>query len=371
MTMTTSSSSSQIHNTAILDPHPPEPAAARPAAGPAEAARPTAAAAAGPTGPTAVAEALSFETIPIELLREHFTKWLIETLTQAHFSTGGDTPTPVIGAEEAASAPTEIAGTALAAASPPAAIDSEALAAAAPETVITDSTDGPAAPNSAPKPKRAKAANRPPTRKREGPLTDAALPPQQPESPRFTPTAALIESTSAARMAPPADPAQVQSPVAASGLANSPVGVPTVSRIAAPASTDLSIEASAPSARPQYVRMGDKSVWLTKPMLRARGWTESAIRDFLPGPEALKPNPRFAVSGAPMPVWRPVTVAKAESDPKWRAWLERSLQRRQTTLADLADSPDQEFRTRLELADQAIKDSLVPPTLLESLGPAM
>ncbi|WP_335989018.1 hypothetical protein [Glycomyces sp. MUSA5-2] len=171
-------------------------------------------------------------------------------------------------------------------------------------------------------------------------------------------------------MAPPADPAQVQSPVAASGLANSPVGVPTVSRIAAPASTDLSIEAPASSARPQYVRMGDKSVWLTKPMLRARGWTESAIRDFLPGPEALKPNPRFAVSGAPMPVWRPVTVAKAESDPKWRAWLERSLQRRQTTLAALADSPDQEFRTRLELADQAIKDSLVPPTLLESLGPA-
>ncbi|WP_146147985.1 hypothetical protein [Glycomyces artemisiae] len=304
--MTTSSSSSQIHTATTLDPYPPEPAA-RPAAGLAEAATP---AAAGPPGPAAVAEALSFETIPIELLREHFTKWLIETLIQAHF-------------------PTE------------------------------------------PKPKRAKAANRPPTRKREGPLTDAALPPQQPESPRFTPTAALIESTSAARMAPPADLAQVQSPVAASGLANSPVGVLTVSRIAAPASTDLSIEASASSARPQYVRMGDKSVWLTKPMLRARGWTESAIRDFLPGPEALKPNPRFAVSGAPMPVWRPATVAKAESDPKWRAWLERSLQRRQTTLAALADSPDQEFRTRLELADQAIKDSLVPPTLLESLGPAM
>lgn len=368
MTMTTSSSSSQIHTTATLDPHPPEPAAARPAAGP------TASAAGAPPGPAAVAEALNFETIPIELLREHFTKWLIETLIQAHFPTDGDDPTPVVGAEEAASPPTEIAGTALAAASPLAAIDSAALAATAataPETVITDSTDGPAAPNSAPKPKRAKAANRPPTRKREGPFTDAALPPQQPESPRFTPTAALIESTSAARMAPPADPAQVQSPVAASGLANSPVGGPTVSRIAAPASTDLSIEASASSARPQYVRMGDKSVWLTKPMLRARGWTESAIRDFLPGPEALKPNPRFAVSGAPMPVWRPATVAKAESDPKWRAWLERSLQRRQTTLAALADSPDQEFRTRLELADQAIKDSLVPPTLLESLGPAM
>lgn len=268
MTMTTSSSSSQIHTATTLDPHPPEPKA-HPAAGSAEDARPTVTA--GPPGPAAVAQALNFETIPIELLREHFTKWLIETLTHGHFPAGSDDPTP----------------------------------AAAPETAVTGPTGG----ATAPKPKRAKSANRPPTRKRESPLADATPPPQQPES--------------------------------------------------------------APSARPQYVRMGDKSVWLTKPMLRARGWTESAIRDHLPGPEALKPNPRFAVSGAPMPVWRPATVAKAESDPKWRAWLERSLQRRQTTLAALADSPDPEFRSRLELADQAIKDSLVPATLLESLEPAM
>jgi hypothetical protein len=125
-----------------------------------------------------------------------------------------------------------------------------------------------------------------------------------------------------------------------------------------------------PPPRPQYVRIGDRSVWLTKPMLRSRGWTEAAIRDFLPGPEALKPNPRFAVSGAPMPVWKPETVARAEADPEWRAWLERSLQRRQTTLEALADTDDPEFRTRLELADQAIRDRTAPPTRLDAFEPA-
>ncbi|MEU6246748.1 hypothetical protein [Glycomyces sp. NPDC047010] len=232
--MTTSSSSPQIHTT--LDTDPPAPATASP-------------------GREALAQALQFETIPIDLLREHFTRWLVETLAQSGIQPADLVPLP-------------------------------------------------------PRPPEPASASRP----------------------------------------EPAGPAAVTAEVAATGSDETP---------------------EAPVSRPQYVRMGDKSVWLTKPMLRSRGWTEAAIRDFLPKPEALKPNPRFAVSGAPMPVWRPATVAKAESDPKWRAWLERSLNRRQTTLADLADTPDLEFRTRIELADQAIKESLTPPTLLESLEPAM
>ncbi|MFB9658610.1 hypothetical protein ACFQS3_20435 [Glycomyces mayteni] len=271
MTMTTSSSSPQIHTS--LDTDPPAPATA-------------------PPGPEALAQALQFETIPIDLLREHFTRWLVETLTQHRFP-------PAEGAPEAAVSPI-----------PGAAPVAEPAAATGP----------------ARKPKRPSAGSRPPTRKREGPLADAIPPPLS--SPPVPPP----DST------PQPDP---------------------------PASPEPQ------TGRPQYVRMGDKSVWLTKPMLRSRGWTEAAIRDFLPGPEALKPNPRFAVSGAPMPVWRPATVAKAESDPKWRAWLERSLNRRQTTLADLAETPDLEFRNRIELADQAIKECLAPPTLLESLEPAM
>lgn len=107
--------------------------------------------------------------------------------------------------------------------------------------------------------------------------------------------------------------------------------------------------------RPQFVQRGDPTVWITKSFLRSRGWTDAAVRDFLPEPEGLKPNPRFAATGAPMPVWRPETVAAAEASPEWRAWLERSLRRRQTTLAALATSEDPDFRVRLEAAVKAIE----------------
>jgi len=106
--------------------------------------------------------------------------------------------------------------------------------------------------------------------------------------------------------------------------------------------------------RPQFVKRGDPTVWVTKAFLRSRGWTDAAIRDFLPEPEALKPNPRFAATGAPMPVWKPATVAAAENEPDWQAWLEKSLHRRQTTLEALAGSEDQEFQGRLDTATKAI-----------------
>ncbi|MEU5155232.1 hypothetical protein [Glycomyces sp. NPDC021274] len=94
---------------------------------------------------------------------------------------------------------------------------------------------------------------------------------------------------------------------------------------------------------------------MTKPILRSRGWTDSAVRDFLPQPEGLKPNPRFASTGAPMPVWRPATVAAVEKTPEWQAWLERSLRRRQTTLEALAETEDEDFRARVEAARIAIE----------------
>jgi hypothetical protein len=246
----------------------------------------------GPSGPEVMAEALPFDTIPAEVLRDHFTKWLLESLTNSALQA----------AAPAAAEP-----------QPP----GETITPPTPAAPIAAEPPTPAPPAS--KPKRPKAKNRPPGRKREGPLTDAMDPP------------------------PPAPPLH---------------------------EPDSEPRSESPPPRPQYVRIGDRSVWLTKPMLRSRGWTEAAIRDFLPGPEALKPNPRFAVSGAPMPVWKPETVARAEADPEWRAWLERSLQRRQTTLEALADTDDPEFRTRLELADQAIRDRTAPPTLLDAFEPA-
>jgi hypothetical protein len=107
-------------------------------------------------------------------------------------------------------------------------------------------------------------------------------------------------------------------------------------------------------SRPQFVRSRDGTVRVTRPILRTRGWTDTAIRDLLPEPEGLKPNPRFAATGSPMPVWRPATVAAAEATTEWREWLERSLQRRRTTLQALAETEDEDFRARLETVRAAI-----------------
>lgn len=107
--------------------------------------------------------------------------------------------------------------------------------------------------------------------------------------------------------------------------------------------------------RPKFVKRGDGAVWVTKAVLRSRGWTDAAVRDFLPEPEGLKPNPRFAATGAPMPVWRPATVAAAEHTTEWQDWLERSLRRRQKTLEVLAETADEDFRARLNVAKQAIE----------------
>jgi hypothetical protein len=93
---------------------------------------------------------------------------------------------------------------------------------------------------------------------------------------------------------------------------------------------------------------------VTKPILRSRGWTDAAVRDFLPEPEGLKRNPRFPATGSPMPVWRPATVAASEATSGWRDWLERSLRRRDTTLEALAETEDEDFRARLEVARAAI-----------------
>jgi hypothetical protein len=126
-----------------------------------------------------------------------------------------------------------------------------------------------------------------------------------------------------------------------------------------PRNEPLPLEWQGPPAppRPQFVRQRDGAIWVTKPLLRSRGWTDSAVRDFLPEPEGLKPNPRFAASGAPMPVWRPATVAAAEAAPEWQDWLERSLQRRRTTLDALAETEDPEFRARMEAVRAAIESA--------------
>ncbi len=96
------------------------------------------------------------------------------------------------------------------------------------------------------------------------------------------------------------------------------------------------------------------TVWITKPILRTRGWTDAAIREFLPRPERHYSNPH--VKGRnPMPLWSARTIGRIEATDEWQLWLAESLARRGTTLRDLAESiRDNAFRHRFQTACSAI-----------------
>lgn len=101
-------------------------------------------------------------------------------------------------------------------------------------------------------------------------------------------------------------------------------------------------------------RRPDATVWVTQPILRIRGWTDAAIRDFLPAPERYRSNPHEQAR-RPMPLWSAATVARAESTLVWRQWLRASLHRRGLALHDLANSArGAEFRQRVGTAHAAI-----------------
>lgn len=96
------------------------------------------------------------------------------------------------------------------------------------------------------------------------------------------------------------------------------------------------------------------TVWITKPILKTRGWTEAAIREFLPRPEKHYSNPH--VKGrSPMPLWSARTVGRVEATDDWQLWLAQSLVRRGITLRHLTESiRDNGFRHRFETAHRAI-----------------
>jgi hypothetical protein len=66
---------------------------------------------------------------------------------------------------------------------------------------------------------------------------------------------------------------------------------------------------------------------LTASALRARGWTDAAIRRFLGTPDAIARNPVFR-SAAPMKLYDAERVAAVESSPEWQAWRAESEVRR-------------------------------------------
>ncbi|THV27324.1 hypothetical protein [Glycomyces paridis] len=104
---------------------------------------------------------------------------------------------------------------------------------------------------------------------------------------------------------------------------------------------------------PPAARRPPATVWITRPILHSRGWTDAAIRDFLPGSEHSYSNPH--VKGrSRMRLWSADTVARAESTDAWRRRLEASLTRRGVTLRELAASRDPAFLRRATAADAAI-----------------
>jgi hypothetical protein len=108
------------------------------------------------------------------------------------------------------------------------------------------------------------------------------------------------------------------------------------------------------TAPPPSPRPPAPKVWVTQPILRVRGWTDTAIRNFLPKPEHYRPNPHVPMC-RPMPLWSTDTIARAEATAAWRRWLRTSLRRRRLTLHDLASSArGSEFRRRVETVHAAI-----------------
>lgn len=108
------------------------------------------------------------------------------------------------------------------------------------------------------------------------------------------------------------------------------------------------------SGRARYVADSNDRIWITKPILRSRGWTDAAIRDFLPAPEGHKLNPHYSTA-PPLPVWTPKTVAAAESSYMWKDWLAKSLHRRGLTSPPAAtDRSDERFAAKAARAAQAI-----------------
>ncbi|WP_133884258.1 hypothetical protein [Glycomyces sp. NRRL B-16210] len=113
------------------------------------------------------------------------------------------------------------------------------------------------------------------------------------------------------------------------------------------------IERTRPDQASNALRFAE-TIWLTRPILHARGWTDTAISDFLPQPERHRKVPRRR-GQARVPQWSAGTVARAEATAAWRHWLKDSLKRRNLTEEDLdAMARGDAFRHRILEAEAAI-----------------
>jgi hypothetical protein len=64
----------------------------------------------------------------------------------------------------------------------------------------------------------------------------------------------------------------------------------------------------------------NRTLLFSIPELKTRGWTDTAIKRFLPEPDDTRPNPRYSQAGAPMQFWLKSRVYRVEKTKRFLAW---------------------------------------------------
>jgi hypothetical protein len=72
------------------------------------------------------------------------------------------------------------------------------------------------------------------------------------------------------------------------------------------------------------VKSNSVSCWRERvfsvPDLRKRGWTDAAIRRFMPTPDDTRPNPYYSRAAAPMKFYFSNRVKRLERTKGWQEW---------------------------------------------------
>lgn len=89
---------------------------------------------------------------------------------------------------------------------------------------------------------------------------------------------------------------------------------------------------------------------ITKKTLKARGWTDSAIRRFLGAPDKQRRNP-YGGSAPPILLWRESRVLEAEASPYFQVWQEVTAKRRQQASARMLELHDAWRKESIEWAE--------------------
>jgi hypothetical protein len=92
-----------------------------------------------------------------------------------------------------------------------------------------------------------------------------------------------------------------------------------------------------PNAKPSEQQSGDEL--MTIPTLKARGWTETLIRQYLGAPDSSCPNPYYR-SAAPMRLYARARVEAVEASPAWPT-LQEQVARRKAAAAKAVETKTQ------------------------------